>query len=123
MPIPQAPQPAVTASVVDKQKEPVVNKVVREQTNSIEEMRRNLLKNSLQLLHPLQNIATLGLQIVTGTAKKQVKEKSSVSNHNGGKSKSSSKVRASEPQVKQTKALEPRDEEEELVSSSSFLLG
>ena len=62
-------------------------------------------------------------EIVTGTAKKQVKEKSSVSNHNGGKPKSSSKVRASEPQVKQTKALEPRDEEEELVSSSSFLLG
>ncbi|KAI5415859.1 WD repeat-containing protein wat1 [Lathyrus oleraceus] len=56
------------------------------------------------------------------TTKKQVKEKSSVSNHNGSKSKSSSKVRASEPQVKQTKALEPRDEEEKLVSSSSIRL-
>ncbi|CAL5187200.1 unnamed protein product [Lathyrus oleraceus] len=34
--------PAVTASVVDKQKELLVNKVVREQTNSIDEMRRIL---------------------------------------------------------------------------------
>lgn len=31
-------------------------------------------------------------EVVTGTAKKEVKEKSSVSNHSGGKSKSSSKV-------------------------------
>ncbi|KAI5388299.1 hypothetical protein KIW84_074113 [Lathyrus oleraceus] len=61
-------------------------------------------------------------EVVTGTAKKQVKEKSSVSNHSGSKSRSSSKVRASEPQVKQTKALEPKDEEEELVSSSSICL-
>lgn len=31
-------------------------------------------------------------EVVTGTAKKQVKEKSSVSNHSGSKSKSNSKV-------------------------------
>jgi len=31
-------------------------------------------------------------EVVTGAAKKQVKEKSSVSNHSGSKSKSSSKV-------------------------------
>lgn len=34
--------PAVTTSVVDKQKEVLVNKVVKEQTNSIDEMRRIL---------------------------------------------------------------------------------
>lgn len=32
------------------------------------------------------------VEVVTGTAKKEVKEKSSVSHHSGSKSKSSSKV-------------------------------
>ncbi|CAJ2663515.1 PHD finger protein ALFIN-LIKE 3-like isoform X2 [Trifolium pratense] len=53
-------------------------------------------------------------EVVTGAAKKQVKEKSSGLNHSGSKSKSNSKARAPEPQVKQAKALEPKDEEEEL---------
>ncbi|KAK2406506.1 PHD finger protein ALFIN-LIKE 4 [Trifolium repens] len=54
-------------------------------------------------------------EVVTGAAKKQVKEKSSVLNNSGSKSKSNSKAqRAPEPQVKQTKALEPKDEEDEL---------
>ncbi|KAI5414709.1 Bifunctional aspartokinase/homoserine dehydrogenase 1 [Lathyrus oleraceus] len=39
---PRSRKIAVTASVVDKQKELLVNKVVREQTNSIDEMRRIL---------------------------------------------------------------------------------
>ncbi|KAL5062467.1 hypothetical protein RYX36_024204 [Vicia faba] len=47
-------------------------------------------------------------EVVTGTTKKKVKEKSSVSNHSGRKSKSNSKVRAPEPQVKQINALEPK---------------
>lgn len=54
-------------------------------------------------------------EVVTGAAKKQVKEKSSVSNNSGSKSKSSSKARAPEAQSRQPKAaLQPKDEEEEL---------
>ncbi|AES67803.1 putative chromatin regulator PHD family [Medicago truncatula] len=54
-------------------------------------------------------------EVVTGAAKKQVKEKSSVSNNSGSKSKSSSKARAPEAQSRQPKAaLLPKDEEEEL---------
>ncbi|XP_015954713.1 PHD finger protein ALFIN-LIKE 4 [Arachis duranensis] len=48
-------------------------------------------------------------EVVTGTAKKQSKEKSSVSNHTNSKSKSSSKGRGSES-VKQTKQAKEEDE-------------
>ncbi|XP_028190437.1 PHD finger protein ALFIN-LIKE 4-like isoform X2 [Glycine soja] len=47
------------------------------------------------------------------TAKKQVKEKSSVSNNSGSKSKSNSKA-ASETQGRQSKPLQPKDEDEGL---------
>ncbi|KAJ9702079.1 hypothetical protein PVL29_004024 [Vitis rotundifolia] len=47
-----------------------------------------------------------------GTAKKQVKEKSSVSNHSSNKSKSNSK-RGSESQGKYSKPLQAKDEDEE----------
>ncbi|EEF48030.1 PHD finger protein ALFIN-LIKE 4 [Ricinus communis] len=51
-------------------------------------------------------------EVVTGTAKKQAKEKSSVSNHSSNKSKSSSKGRGSES-GKYSKA-QPKDEDEGL---------
>ncbi|OAY27081.1 PHD finger protein ALFIN-LIKE 4 isoform X1 [Manihot esculenta] len=51
-------------------------------------------------------------EVVTGTAKKQVKEKSSVSNHSSNKSKSSSKGRGSES-GKYSKG-QPRDDDEGL---------
>ncbi|KAJ9688002.1 hypothetical protein PVL29_013967 [Vitis rotundifolia] len=52
-------------------------------------------------------------EVVTGAAKKQVKEKSSVSNHSSNKSKSNSKVRGSES-AKYSKGGQPKDEEEGL---------
>ncbi|KAJ9688008.1 hypothetical protein PVL29_013969 [Vitis rotundifolia] len=52
-------------------------------------------------------------EVVTGAAKKQVKEKSSVSNHSSNKSKSKSKVRGSES-AKYLKGGQPKDEEEGL---------
>ncbi|OIW17118.1 hypothetical protein TanjilG_25405 [Lupinus angustifolius] len=54
-------------------------------------------------------------EVVTGAAKKQVKEKSSVSNQSGSKSKSSSKTHAPESQARQTKAvpLPSKDEDED----------
>ncbi|KAL5156735.1 PHD finger protein ALFIN-LIKE 5 [Glycine soja] len=53
-------------------------------------------------------------EVVTGEAKKQVKEKSLVSNNSGSKSKSNSKAQASETQGRQSKALQTKDEDEEL---------
>ncbi|CAL0326094.1 unnamed protein product [Lupinus luteus] len=62
-------------------------------------------------------------EVVTGAAKKQVKEKSSVSNHSGSKSKSNSKTcrnqvgfqRAPESQTRQSKAVPSKDEDDDLV--------
>ncbi|KAF8388767.1 hypothetical protein HHK36_025447 [Tetracentron sinense] len=53
-------------------------------------------------------------EVVTGAAKKQVKDKSSVSNHSSNKSKPNSKVRGSEPQGKYSKGMQPKDDEEGL---------
>ncbi|XVE70669.1 hypothetical protein DITRI_Ditri10aG0089200 [Diplodiscus trichospermus] len=52
-------------------------------------------------------------EIVTGSAKKQAKEKSSVSNHSSNKFKSSAKARGSES-AKYSKSVESKDEEEGL---------
>ncbi|KAK2645278.1 hypothetical protein Ddye_020473 [Dipteronia dyeriana] len=52
-------------------------------------------------------------EVVTGGAKKQTKEKSSVSNHSSNKSKSSSKGRSSES-GKYPKSVQPKDEDEGL---------
>lgn len=49
-------------------------------------------------------------EVVTGNAKKQVKDKSAASNHSSNKSKPNSKARGSEPQGKSAK---PKEEEEE----------
>ncbi|KAJ4708822.1 PHD finger alfin-like protein [Melia azedarach] len=50
-------------------------------------------------------------EVVTGSPKKQTKEKSSVSNHSSTKSKSSSKGRSSES-GKYSKSVQPKDENE-----------
>ncbi|CAL0308706.1 unnamed protein product [Lupinus luteus] len=67
-----------------------------------------------RLFNMINELPTI-YEVVTGAAKKQVKEKSSVSNHSGSKSKSSSKTRAPESQARQTKALPlpSKDEDED----------
>ncbi|KAF7814081.1 PHD finger protein ALFIN-LIKE 3 isoform X1 [Senna tora] len=62
-----------------------------------------------RLFNMINDLPTI-FEVVTGTAKKQVKEKSSVSNHSGSKSKSNSKASMG----KHSKATQSRDEEEEL---------
>ncbi|CAL0324065.1 unnamed protein product [Lupinus luteus] len=64
-----------------------------------------------RLFNMMNELPTI-FEVVTGTAKKQVKEKSSVSNNSGSKSKSNSKARAAEPQGRPSKALQPKDEDE-----------
>ncbi|GAU21990.1 hypothetical protein TSUD_111300 [Trifolium subterraneum] len=72
-------------------------------------------KTDRKRLFNLINELPTVFEIVTGAAKKQVKEKSSVSNNSGSKSKSSSKARAPETQSRLPKAaLQPKDEEEGL---------
>ncbi|PON47072.1 Alfin [Parasponia andersonii] len=91
-------------------------------------------KNDRKRLHSMINDLPTIYEVVTGAAKKQVKEKSSV-NHGSNKSKSNSKVsnawesnsmrwrgfgtagpvdRGSESQVKPSKALQPKEEDEGL---------
>ncbi|GAA0183901.1 DNA metabolism protein [Lithospermum erythrorhizon] len=53
-------------------------------------------------------------EVVTGSAKKQQKEKSSVLNHSSSKSKSNSKSRVTESQGKLIKS-QPKEEEEEIL--------
>ncbi|XP_027340122.1 PHD finger protein ALFIN-LIKE 4-like isoform X2 [Abrus precatorius] len=65
-----------------------------------------------RLFNMINELPTI-FEVVTGSAKKQVKEKSSVSNNSGSKSKFSSK-RASETQGRHSKALQTKDEDEGL---------
>ncbi|KAI7985127.1 PHD finger protein ALFIN-LIKE 5 [Camellia lanceoleosa] len=65
-----------------------------------------------RLFNMINDLPTI-FEVVTGAAKKQQKEKSSVSNHSSNKSKSNSKVRGSESQTKFSKP-QPKDEEEGL---------
>ncbi|XWS16191.1 hypothetical protein CRYUN_Cryun34aG0063900 [Craigia yunnanensis] len=60
-----------------------------------------------RLFNMINDLPTI-FEVVTGAAKKQAKEKSSVSNHSSNKSKSNSKVR--ESQTKFSKASQPKDE-------------
>ncbi|KAE8696371.1 PHD finger protein ALFIN-LIKE 5 [Hibiscus syriacus] len=60
-----------------------------------------------RLFNMINDLPTI-FEVVTGAAKKQTKEKSSVSNHSSNKSKSNSKM------AKHSKASEPKDEEEGL---------
>ncbi|GKV09917.1 hypothetical protein SLEP1_g21349 [Rubroshorea leprosula] len=64
-----------------------------------------------RLFNMINDLPTI-FEVVTGGAKKQGKEKSSVSNHSSNKSKSNSKAR--EPQGKFSKASQPKDEDEGL---------
>ncbi|XP_061365162.1 PHD finger protein ALFIN-LIKE 4-like isoform X2 [Gastrolobium bilobum] len=65
-----------------------------------------------RLFNMINELPTI-FEVVSGTSKKQVKEKSSVSNNSGSKSKSGSK-RAPETQGRQSKALQSKDEDEGL---------
>ncbi|KAK6125033.1 hypothetical protein DH2020_041211 [Rehmannia glutinosa] len=65
-----------------------------------------------RLFNMINDLPTV-FEVVTGIAKKQQKEKSSVSNHSSNKSKSSSKSRASETPGKISKP-QPKDEEDGL---------
>ncbi|KAK1576392.1 hypothetical protein Q3G72_013454 [Acer saccharum] len=69
-----------------------------------------------RLFNMINELPTI-FEVVTGTAKKQVKDKSSVSNNSSNKSKSNNKAvkeqPGSEPQAKFLKASTPKDEEEE----------
>ncbi|KAJ7963225.1 PHD finger alfin-like protein [Quillaja saponaria] len=67
-----------------------------------------------RLFNMINELPTI-FEVVTGTAKKQVKEKSSVSNHSGSKPKSNSKAqRVSETQGRHSKPLPPKDEDDGL---------
>ncbi|KAI7987655.1 PHD finger protein ALFIN-LIKE 5 [Camellia lanceoleosa] len=65
-----------------------------------------------RLFNMINDLPTI-FEVVTGTAKKQVKEKSTVSNHSNSKSKSNSKPQDSESQGKYLKEPELKDEDEE----------
>ncbi|KAK8597595.1 hypothetical protein V6N13_094998 [Hibiscus sabdariffa] len=64
-----------------------------------------------RLFNMINDLPTI-FEVVTGVAKKQTKEKSSVSNHSGNKSKSNSK-RGSESQPKYSKTVVAKDEVED----------
>ncbi|KAK7311956.1 hypothetical protein RJT34_10453 [Clitoria ternatea] len=64
-----------------------------------------------RLFNMINDLPTI-FEVVTGMDKKQGKEKSSVSNHSSNKSKSNSK-RSSESQMKDTKAMQSKDGEED----------
>ncbi|KAK3438521.1 hypothetical protein EUGRSUZ_C03146 [Eucalyptus grandis] len=64
-----------------------------------------------RLFNMINDLPTI-FEVVTGTAKKQVKEKSSITNNSSSKSKSNPK-KVSESQTKYTKAVQPKEEEEE----------
>ncbi|TXG61813.1 hypothetical protein EZV62_013176 [Acer yangbiense] len=68
-----------------------------------------------RLFNMINELPTI-FEVVTGTAKKPTKEKSSVSNHSSNKSKSNSKVqRVTESQTKYSKEVESKDEDEEVL--------
>ncbi|KAK9101475.1 hypothetical protein Scep_024905 [Stephania cephalantha] len=72
-------------------------------------------KNDRKRLFNMINELPSIFEVVTGTAKKQVKEKTSGSNHSTNKSKPNAKVqRVGESQGKVSKSLLPKDEEEGL---------
>ncbi|KAF8406845.1 hypothetical protein HHK36_005966 [Tetracentron sinense] len=68
-------------------------------------------KNDRKCLFGMVNDLPTIFEVVTGAAKKQVKEKSSVSNHSSNKSKPISKMRGSESQGKYSKGMQPNEEE------------
>ncbi|XP_058079779.1 PHD finger protein ALFIN-LIKE 4-like isoform X2 [Magnolia sinica] len=71
-------------------------------------------KNDRRRLFGMINDLPTIFEVVTGTAKKQAKEKSSTTNHSSNKSKPNSKGRGSESQVKYMKGTQQKEEEEGL---------
>ncbi|XP_077230493.1 PHD finger protein ALFIN-LIKE 5-like [Tasmannia lanceolata] len=71
-------------------------------------------KNERKRLFGMMNELPTIFEVVTGTMKKQVKEKSSATNHSSTKSKPNSKVRGSESQPKYSKGMPHKEEEEGL---------
>lgn len=66
-----------------------------------------------RLFNMINDLPTI-FEVVSGAAKKQVKEKSAVSNHSSSKSKSNPKPRSAEPQPKYPpKPSLPKDEDDE----------
>ncbi|GJU90586.1 PHD finger protein ALFIN-LIKE 4 [Tanacetum coccineum] len=65
-----------------------------------------------RLFNMINDLPTI-FEVVSGAAKKQVKEKSTVSNHSSSKSKSNSKAKGPESQPKLLKASVPKDDDEE----------
>ncbi|KAJ8646928.1 hypothetical protein MRB53_008676 [Persea americana] len=70
---------------------------------------RNDRKHLFSMINELPTI----YEVVSGIAKKQVKDKSSATNHSSNKSKQNSKVRGSESQAKYSKVTQPPKDEEE----------
>ncbi|CAA3010846.1 PHD finger ALFIN-LIKE 4 [Olea europaea subsp. europaea] len=70
-----------------------------------------------RLFNMINELPTV-FEVVTGAAKKQQKEKSSVSNHSSNKSKSNSKPQGLESQEKYPKS-QPKDEEEEVFDEEA----
>jgi len=73
-------------------------------------------KNDRRRLFNMINELPTIFEVVTGTVKKQTKEKPSVTNHNGNKSKPNAKVqRVSESQTKVPKLQPPHKEEDDTL--------
>ncbi|OMO91720.1 Zinc finger, PHD-type [Corchorus olitorius] len=68
---------------------------------------KHVSKRLFTLINDLPTI----FEVVSGSAKKPAKEKSSVSNHSSNKSKSSSKARGAEAAAKYSKSMQAKDEE------------
>ncbi|XP_041018623.1 PHD finger protein ALFIN-LIKE 3-like isoform X2 [Juglans microcarpa x Juglans regia] len=64
-----------------------------------------------RLFNMINDLPTI-FEVVTGAAKKQVKEKPSVPNHGSNKSKTNPKMRAAESQGKDSRASQVKDEDE-----------
>lgn len=71
-------------------------------------------KNERKRLFIMINELPTIFEVVTGAAKKQSKEKSTVTNNSSSKNKSGIKPRASESQTKPSKLLPPKDEDDTL---------
>ncbi|KAM6601671.1 hypothetical protein CsatA_021280 [Cannabis sativa] len=65
-------------------------------------------------LHNMINDLPTIYEVVTGAAKKHLKEKPSGNHGSSNRSKSNSRMRGPETQVKQPKSLEPKDEDDDL---------
>ncbi|XP_026398773.1 PHD finger protein ALFIN-LIKE 4-like isoform X2 [Papaver somniferum] len=70
-------------------------------------------KNERKRLFSMMNDLPTIFEVVTGAVKKQVKEKSSISNHSSNKSKPVPKMRMADPPAKYSKPAPPKEDIEE----------